>query len=152
MMPENDDAQLFQELRTVWDLHDPMPDGLVDDILVALATEHLSEEYHELLLVSDERTLAGVRGAAPRILEFGVEAVTLLLRIDSDGEHHRIDGWLAPPRAGRVAVEVDGREVASAPISPEGRFEFPDVASGTCRLVIHPVEHDGYSVTGGFSI
>jgi hypothetical protein len=151
-MPDRDDATLFSELRTMWERFDPMPEGLVEDVLVALETRQLAEQYRELLLVSDEHSLAGVRGAAPRIVEFGLEAVTLMLRIDSEDGRHRIDGWLAPPRTGRVALEQDGREVASAAISAEGRFEFPDVPTGAARLVISTADEDGYTVTGGFDV
>lgn len=152
MMPSRDDAALFASLRQMWTERDPMPEGLVEDVLVALETRRLAEEYRELLLVSDGHTLAGVRGAAPRILQFGAQAVTLMLRIDSSDAHHRIDGWLAPPRAGRAVLEVDGHEFGSAPISAEGRFEFAEVPSGVCRLAIHPADEDGHSVTGQFSV
>ncbi|AYF98112.1 hypothetical protein D7I47_07495 [Protaetiibacter intestinalis] len=151
-MPNPDDAQLFASLRTMWERHDPMPEHLVEDVLVALETRHLAEEYRELLLMSDARELTGARGEAPRILEFGIETVTLLLRIDSDGDRHRIDGWLAPPRTGRAALERDGEVVAEAEISPEGRFEFPDASAGSYRLVIRSVDDDGHSVTGEFIV
>ncbi|QNO37240.1 hypothetical protein H4J02_12460 [Protaetiibacter sp. SSC-01] len=150
-MPEND-ARLFAALRDMWEQRDPMPEGLVDDVIIALETERLAEEYRQLMLVSDARELAGARGAAPRILEFGAAAVTLLLRIESDGGSHRIDGWLAPPRGGRAELLVGGAEVASATISPEGRFEFPRVAAGICRIVIRSAGEDGYSVTGEFEV
>ncbi|QEO08809.1 hypothetical protein [Protaetiibacter larvae] len=152
MMPSNDDARLFASLRQLWEERDPMPEGLVEDVLVALETHRLADEYRELLLVSDEHTLAGVRGEAPRILQFGAQAITLMLRIDTDGDRHRIDGWLAPPRAGRVVLEIDGVEHASVPISAEGRFEFAEVPSGSCRLAIHPADEDGHSVTGEFRV
>ena len=150
-MPDHD-AQLFAELRRMWEAHDPPPAGLADEVIIALETERLAEEYRELLLVSDARELAGVRGAAPRILEFGAAAVTLLLRIESDGGVHRIDGWLAPPRGGRAELLSGGVEVASSPITPEGRFEFPRVAEGVCRIVVHSEGEDGYSVTGEFDV
>ncbi|PZQ89492.1 MAG: hypothetical protein DI534_06655 [Leifsonia xyli] len=143
---------MFAELRALWEARDPMPDELPDEVIVALETERIAEEYRELLLVSDARVLAGARGAAPRILEFGAAPVTLLLRIDSDGGRHRIDGWLAPARAGRAVLEAGGLEVASSPISVEGRFEFPRVAAGMHRLVIHPDDEDGYSATGEFEV
>ncbi|MCS0499716.1 hypothetical protein [Protaetiibacter mangrovi] len=147
-----DDQELFGALRELWQERDPMPPGLVDDVLVALGTRRLAEEYRELLLVSDERTLAGARGGAPRVLEFGVDPVTLLLRIESDAGTHRIDGWLAPPRSGRASLETAGHEVAATDISPEGRFEFAGLAPGGYRLVIRPDGSEGYSVTGEFEV
>ncbi len=148
----SEDDRLFAALRELWEERDPMPPGLVDDVIIALETQRLAEEYHELLLVSDARELAGARGAAPRILEFGAAPVTLLLRIESDGGSHRIDGWLAPPRGGRAELVVGGVEVAAATVSPEGRFEFPRVAEGVCRIVIRSAGEDGYSVTGEFEV
>ncbi|MFT4028250.1 MAG: hypothetical protein QM675_00105 [Protaetiibacter sp.] len=150
-MPDHD-TRLFAALREVWEIHDPPPPGLADDVIIALETERLADEYRELLLLSDARALAGVRGAAPRVLEFGAEAVTLLLRVESDGGSHRIDGWLAPPRDGRAALVAGGVEVASAAITPEGRFEFPLVAEGIWRIVLHSEGEDGYSVTGEFEV
>jgi hypothetical protein len=151
-MPERTDAELFAQLREMWDRTDPMPSGLVEDVLVAIGTARLPEEYSELLLVSDELSLPGVRGAAPRIVQFGVEAVTLLLRIDDSGDARRVDGWLAPPRAGEVALEVDGVEVAATNIGADGRFELSPTASGTARLVIRLAGEDGYTVTGDFEL
>ena len=150
-MPEND-ARLLAALRAMWEERDPVPSELVHDVIVALESERLVEEYSELLLVSEARELAGARGGAPRILEFGAAALTLLVRIESDGGTHRIDGWLAPPRSGRAELLVGEVAVASSTISPEGRFEFPRVAEGTCRIVIHSAGEDGYSVTGEFEV
>lgn len=151
-MPERTDAELFSELREMWHRHDPMPPGLVEDVLVAIGTERLTEEYRELLLVSDEMSLPGVRGEAPRIVQFGIEAVTLLLRIDDSGDTHRIDGWLAPPRAGLVVLEVEGREVTTAEIGADGRFELSHAVTGTARLVIRLAGEDGFTVTGDFEL
>jgi len=152
MMPERSDAELFAQLRETWERNDPMPPGLAEDVLVMIGTERLTEEYRELLLVSDELSLPGVRGAAPRIVQFGVEAVTLLLRIDDSGELRRIDGWLAPPREGRVVLEVGGAEVAETVIGADGRFELSPTASGTARLVIRLAGEDGFTVTGDFEL
>jgi hypothetical protein len=151
-MPERTDAELFAQLREMWDRTDPMPTGLAEDVLVALATERLSEEYHQLLLVSDELSLPGIRGDAPRIVQFGVEAVTLLLRIDDSDDLHRIDGWLAPPRAGQVSLEIAGGTVATTDIGPDGRFELAQVPKGTARLVIRLAGEGGYTVTGDFEL
>ncbi len=152
MMPERTDAELFAQLRDAWNTRDPMPATLVEDVLVAIGTARLTEEYRELLLVSDEVSLPGVRGAAPRIVQFGVEAVTLLLRVDDSGDERRIDGWLAPPREGRVSLEVDGAEVAETAIGADGRFEFTRTVSGTARLVIRLAGEDGFTVTGDFEL
>lgn len=151
-MPERTDAELFTQLRDMWNRTDPMPSGLVEDVLVALGTADLAAEFRELLLVSDELSLPGVRGDAPRIVQFAVEAVTLLLRIDDTDELHRIDGWLAPPRAGRAVLEVAGTEVASAEIGTDGRFELAQAPKGTARLVIRLAGEDGFTVTGDFEL
>jgi len=151
-MPERTDAELFAQLRETWNRNDPMPAGLVEDVLVAIGTARLTDEYRELMLVSDELSLPGVRGDAPRIVQFGVEAVTLLLRIDDSVDTPRIDGWLAPPRGGRVVLEVDGGEVAETVIGTDGRFEFVHAARGTARLVIRLAGEDGFTVTGDFEL
>ena len=50
----------------MWDERDPMPPGLIDKVLVAIATENLEEEYELLHLVERSRELGVRRGRRHR--------------------------------------------------------------------------------------
>jgi hypothetical protein len=141
-----DDGRLFADLRTMWERLDPPPAGLVDDVLVALATADVTDEYELLTLVSDARELAGTRGdGEARVLEFTATraggAATVLLRVspldeDGGGDAVRIDGWVVPGQAGSVLLERDAGDDAAAVVSAEGRFEFARVPGGAARLTV----------------
>ena len=138
--PPEDNRELFARIRRLWSILDPVPDGLVDDILVLIATEDLGDEYALLTLVEHSDHLAGIRGLSDsRTLEFTDGAVTILLRISPAAPgQRRIDGWLSPASTAtlRLALGVDERAVQA---SPEGRFVFADVPEGRARMWLDPV-------------
>ncbi|GAB2460336.1 hypothetical protein HD599_001212 [Conyzicola lurida] len=152
-----DDGRLLADLRSMWERLDPPPRGLVDDVLVTLATADVADEYEVLTLVSDARELAGTRGdGEARVLEFTATrrdgAATVLLRVSpleggpgedgpggggpGGGGDVRIDGWVVPGRAGSVLLERDAGDDATAVVSAEGRFEFARVPAGAARLTV----------------
>jgi len=63
----------------MWDAYDPMPADLVEQVLVAVATEDLDAEYELLHLVSRTSELAGARGTGDALtISFSGEAFSLL--------------------------------------------------------------------------
>ncbi|WP_309617736.1 hypothetical protein [Salinibacterium sp.] len=129
------DTELFARLRQMWTDLDPMPDDLVDSILVALATEGLAVEYVMLTMLDTVPALAGVRGTSEsQTLEFTDGTLRMLLRVNSTGDgERRVDGWLTPASAMTVRLTQAHDEV-TASISPEGRFEFEHIPTGRTRL------------------
>ena len=147
-----DNRELFARLRGMWSRLDPMPEGLVDDILVRLATEDLSDEYALLTLVERVDEFAGVRGLSEsRTLEFTDGSITILLRVSPAGVGtRRIDGWLAPASTGTLRLALAGEE-RSALASAEGRFAFTDVPEGPAQLWLDPASDVSGTARLGFT-
>lgn len=126
------DAALFARLRNVWQEVDPVPAGLVDRMVAAVAVEDLSREYALLTLV-EASDLAAVRGASDTAtLQFSDGTTTVLLHVSEDEDgRHRIDGWV-DAAALAIRLEQDGIEVAAE--ADSGRFAFESVAPGVTRL------------------
>ncbi|HEY8912874.1 hypothetical protein [Lacisediminihabitans sp.] len=140
----HDDSVLFARLRRMWNRRDPVPNDLVDSVLVALATEGLVEEYALLTMLETGDRLAGVRGGGDdasrhtQVFEFADGTVTVMLRVSALNERRRrVDGWLAPARPISVVLQ-HGDEEWTASVSAEGRFEFNDVPAGSVRLLLRP--------------
>lgn len=129
---ESADARLFARLRAVWEEVDPMPAGLVDRMVAAVAVEDLSREYALLTLV--EGTLAATRGDTDTAtLQFsdGRTNVLLHLSVAEDGRR-RVDGWVdAQPLS--IRLVQDAREWMTD-AGEHGRFAFVDVPAGLTRL------------------
>jgi len=133
--PSDDgDERLWRELASMWDAHDPMPTGLVEQSLVAIATEDLDVEYELLHLAMRTSELAGARGCGEALtISFSGEAFSLLLRVSGDGDARRVDGWVTPAQAMRVSVKQRGRTF-EADVDDGGRFEIPKLPGGPSRL------------------
>lgn len=126
------DARLFAELRAVWEQVDPVPAGLVDRMVAAVAVEDLSREYALLTLV--EGTLAPTRGEAETVtLQFGDGRTNVLLHVSvDDAGRRRVDGWVdgAPSS---IRLVQDQREWTTDP-GEHGRFAFESLPPGLTRL------------------
>ncbi len=131
---------LFLRLRRMWERRDPVPPGLADSVLVALATADLSAEYELLTLLESTDRLSGVRGGGDAVtLTFAAGDITVMLRVSVLGEgRRRVDGWLSPPSALTVRLmspEGDDRTTES---TVDGRFEFADVPAGAASIRLEP--------------
>ncbi|MCU1423381.1 MAG: hypothetical protein JWN36_3032 [Microbacteriaceae bacterium] len=151
-MNDIDDRELFTGLRGMWERRDPVPAGLVDDVLVALAALDLAAEYELLTLVSDSVHRQGARAeTGARVLEFAHSSVSVMLRVSElDDGTLRIDGWTAPARPGSVRFEREAGE-ASAPVAADGRFEFSGLRPGATRLTLVPDDGAGFT-TDSFTL
>jgi len=132
--PEHDSA-LLAELAAMWTERDPMPSGLVERVLVALATEDLDSEYELLHLVSRTDELVGARSAGDALtISFSGESFALLLRVSGiGGAFRRVDGWVTPARRMRVTVKQHSK-VWGADVDSSGRFEIPQLPAGLSRF------------------
>jgi hypothetical protein len=151
MTESNERDPLFGALVTMWEERDPMPPGLVDKVLVAIATENLDEEYELLHLVERSRELEGARGAAGEALTitFAGGAFSLLLRVTSLGDAVcRVDGWVTPqsPMTLRVSQATG---TIHALVDALGRFEIPRLPTGLTRFFL--VADDADPAEGSFA-
>ena len=131
--PTVSDAWLYTQLRAMWDAVDPVPAGLADRMVAAVAIEDLTREWTVLTLVGSDE-LAAVRGESDTlILQFtdGAASVLLHVSLTEDGRR-RVDGWVDPP-----ALEVrlaQGDTEWAATLGDAGRFELEGVSPGLSRL------------------
>ncbi|MFE1645958.1 hypothetical protein [Microbacterium sp. P01] len=136
------DAALFARLRTAWMQVDPVPAGLVDRMVAAVAVEDLSREYALLTLVEGAAVSATRGEAETATLQFSDGSTNVLLHISTlESGQHRIDGWIdAPTLAIRLA---QGESERSAEAAEHGRFAFDEVASGISRIRLVVRADDG---------
>lgn len=130
------DAALFAELRAMWAATDPMPEGIVERIIAAVAADDLPRELALLSLVEGA---AAVRGESDTLtLQFSDGDVGVLLHI-ADGERaggergaRRVDGWV-DAEAEEIVLEQQGRSWMTIP-AEHGRFAFEQVPPGLTRV------------------
>jgi hypothetical protein len=132
-----DDALIFESLARMVEAADPVPEGLVDRIGMALTIEALHAEVAELRLVG-EPALA-VRADETSIeagtITFTTDVLTVMISVHAEAGRVRVDGWAAP--AEEIEVELhQGGDVATTTSDGDGRFSFVDVERGPARLVL----------------
>jgi hypothetical protein len=136
------DAALFARMRELWRTVDPVPTGLVDRMVAAVAVEDLTREYEMLTLVETAGMVA-VRGETDAsTLQFTDGTTTVLLHVTmaEDGAR-RIDGWVD---AEALAVKLaQGEREWSADAEDHGRFSFDAVSSGMSRVRLVVRDADG---------
>lgn len=142
--------ELFQVVRDVWSEHDPVPEGLVARMQVAVTAElevAATDLDAELMrLVSRESELAGARGTAAYTLRFSSGETDLLVRAVETGEGTaRLDGWVSPPRVAQVTATTVPENGAAWTVTSDdtGRFEFTDLPTGMVRLHLMPDDASG---------
>ncbi len=135
------DAALFARMRRMWEDVDPVPAGLVDQMVAAVAVEDLSREYALLTLV--EGTFAAVRGETDTAtLQFSDGTTSVLLHVTAtEGGERRVDGWVD---ATALAIRlIQGDREWSAEPGEHGRFAFDEVTPGVARLRLVVRDADG---------
>lgn len=139
-MSDHDDARLFARLRTVWDEIDPVPAGLIDRMVAAVAADGLNREYALLTLV--EGQLGAVRGDADALtLQFSDGTTSILLHVTTTASgRRRVDGWV-DTTAARIVLAQGDRTRATTP-AETGRFQFDDVPPGLSRVRLTTLDGD----------
>lgn len=135
-------AKLYTEL-------DPVPNALVESIVVAIALDSLDAELAQLQSqVLEPAGARGVESGQIQSLTFSSSSLVLLIKITrSSPDRVRIDGWAAPGAAAVVELVQDG--VAHQTVADQdGRFVFADVAHAPTRFVVHPAEPAQTRVVG----
>lgn len=131
-MADHEDAQLFSQLRSVWREADPVPAGLIDRMVAAVAAAGLSQEYALLTLVEGE--LSAVRGEADALtLQFSDGTTSILLHVTGTAAgRRRVDGWV--DTAAATLVLTQGERSRSTTPEVTGRFVFDEVPPGLTRV------------------
>ncbi|AVL95726.1 hypothetical protein AB0O70_08005 [Microbacterium paraoxydans] len=131
-MSDEDDARLFARLRSLWREVDPVPAGLIDRMVAAVAADGLNREYALLTLV--EGQLGAVRGETDALtLQFSDGSTSILLHVTTTGSgRRRIDGWVDTAAAEILLLQGE-RERRTTP-AETGRFVFDEVPSGLSRV------------------
>jgi hypothetical protein len=127
----------LRDLAQMWELHDPMPEDLVEKVLVAIETEELDAKYEWLHLTERSRELVGARGDGEALtIAFSGGSFSLLLRVSElGGKHCRIDGWVTPAQTMRVTV-TQHDTTQEAEVDARGRFEIPRMPTGLTRFFL----------------
>ncbi|WP_226533503.1 hypothetical protein [Microbacterium paraoxydans] len=131
-MTEHEDAEMFARLRTLWSEVDPVPAGLIDRMVAAVAADGLNREYALLTLVEGE--LGAVRGDADALtLQFSDGSTSILLHVTRTASgRRRVDGWVDTATAEIVLTQ--GERARSTTPEETGRFVFDDVPPGLTRV------------------
>ncbi|MFK0239365.1 MULTISPECIES: hypothetical protein [unclassified Microbacterium] len=139
-MTEHEDAQMFARLRTLWGEVDPMPAGLIDRMVAAVAADGLNREYALLTLV--EGQLGAVRGEADALtLQFSDGSTSILLHVTTTASgRRRVDGWV--DTAAAEIVLTQGEKTRSTSPEATGRFVFDEVPPGLTRVRLTTVIGD----------
>ncbi|WP_282847818.1 hypothetical protein [Microbacterium oxydans] len=139
-MTEHEDAQMFARLRSLWSEVDPMPVGLIDRMVAAVAADGLNREYALLTLV--EGQFGQVRGEADALtLQFSDGSTSILLHVTTTASgRRRVDGWV--DTAAAEIVLTQGEKTRSTTPEETGRFVFDDVPPGLTRVQLTTVIGD----------
>ena len=125
----------LRDLAAMWEARDPMPDGLVERVLVAIETEDLDVEYELLHMIQRTEELAGTRGDGEAItISFSGGKISLLLRVSALGHRQgRVDGWVTPAQPMKLSVSQKSK-TWDAVVDSFGRFELPKLPTGMARF------------------
>jgi hypothetical protein len=136
---DDTDHELITELARLYDLVDPVPEGLMERVGFTLTLAHMEIELARL--VRDYLEPAGVRGEErARTVTFTAESLSVMVTITPTATgQFRLDGWLAPGGAMRVELRKE-RGSDQTRTDDDGRFEFDHVPAGLAQLVFHPTE------------
>jgi hypothetical protein len=130
------DLDTLLRTRAMYDVLDPVPDGLVDRIRFGITLEALHAEIAELQRTDD---LVGVRGddtTAAQTITFTSARLTTMITITVlSPERARLDGWIAPGAGVAVELRLDGQSLRTT-CDDDGRFVFADVSRGLAQFVL----------------
>jgi hypothetical protein len=136
-LPQDDD-QLLDALRTLWERRDPVPTGLVDRVQFAIWLEDLDTEVEMLALTSEVDVAAGARSTeTARTVTFSTDHLSIMITVSErpDGRR-RVDGWVSPASSGEVVVRQADGSSRDAVVDVDGRFALDDLAPGMAQLVL----------------
>ena len=134
-----EDLALLEQVRALWDDHDPVPAGLADRIEFTLTLDALETEV--ATLTQTDLAPSGSRAGdteAVRTVTFTSETLdTMVTLTDAPDGTVRVDGWIAPAAAMRVEVLMEGSRL-EVEADEDGRFVLESVPKGLAKFALHP--------------
>ena len=140
-MSEMSRESLLEVVRRVYLEQDPVPDDLVPRMQAAAAVADSDLDLELMLLVERSTELVGARGGTSYTLRFVHGQTDLLIRVATEGELSRVDGWIVPPEPMTVrALPGTTPRSRDALVSDSGRFVLTDLPVGRLQIRLEP--HD----------
>lgn len=131
------DDRILRGIARAASHHDPVPEGLAERAVFAVAGAELEAEL-ATLLASHAGEPVGVRGGddtQARTLTFsGGHATVTVMLVATGRRQWRIDGWLTPDEDVHVRLRLTGEQRETA--ARDGRFSFEDVPQGMAQLQV----------------
>jgi hypothetical protein len=139
------DQGLLDEIGTMLDVIDPLPDDLVGRIRFALALDEVFEEVAAISRVPEDALAVRsdlAEAVRTETLTFTADRLTAMVTISSAGRGRvRVDGWVSPAGVRRVSLRMQGSD-EEARTDEGGRFVADGLRSGFVQLVFHALESE----------
>lgn len=129
---------LLVELASLYEVLDPVPPDLAEDVRIALTVEALQAELAELVATPALAVRAEDEPVLADTITFASGPVSLMVTVDdSDPAGLVVDGWVT---GGGAAIELHvGDRVIEARADEYGRFVVTGVPRGRAWFVVRPV-------------
>lgn len=133
------DEAVLAALRHLHEVADPVPDGMVDRVVHAVAWHEVQAEVARI--VDHGSQLVGARGTDDghrRTMTFSGTTTSITVMISRRGEQHRrVDGWVTNDGPGGLAVRLRHLGATQhAQVGQDGRFAFEEVDRGPAQFVL----------------
>lgn len=140
-MSTREDAELLARLLELWSGADPVPAGMIDRLVAAVAADGLDRDYALLPLVHGK--LGGVRSLTEALtLQFSDGSTSILLHVtQTTSGRRRVDGWVDTVTA-EIALTQGDRTQTTSP-KATGRFVFDDVPPVLTHVRLTTMAGDG---------
>lgn len=144
------DAGMLADLARAVSAEDPMPPGLVERAIFAVALEEMAVELATIQRETalGQHGLAGVRSVEDHALTmtFTASALTLTIAVvETDRQIHRMDGWVTSDHLVTVRLRLGDEERRQVEVV-DGRFVFEDVPSGMVQVIVESQDDDAATV------
>ncbi len=137
------DQALLDEVATVLDAVDPVPDDLVERVRFALALDEVFEEVATISRVPEDALAVRsdlAEAVRTETLTFTADRLTAMVTVSMSGRGRvRVDGWVSPAGVRRVNLRMQGAD-EGVTTDESGRFAADGLRSGFVQLVFHALE------------
>lgn len=134
------DEEILNQIMDAYAAADPMPTDLPERIRFSLELRDLEIEVARLAARESRPALASRGEEQSRTVTFDSESLTIMIRIDSNGDGTvRVDGWLAPPQRREIEMKTESSPLMAC-TDDQGRFAFAIVPRGTAQMIVRPAK------------